>query len=640
MRLATCSFVLAFFILGHSYTLHAEPSDPPILLNLAEAARESYVGKARVIAQSQPLSVNTGWIIFSNNGKRVILYYMTKLVLLNAETGKILGEISYPDKVEGAPNHIHKAEFSPNSKYVLVTTSYEPDPKRGFVDAAGTHFPKQGHIDILSSENLARVRSIPNIPDQNGDYIYYAVTDNDESIIYLEHDPALTIRDYWPTKSRVKSCRKCIDVFSITKEGIKSGKKVWSNRVKESDVYVPSYTIAVSSDQKQAAIAADTRLITYDLSSGAELHRFDLEVDDPEHHRNDNMVYDQSGDYLYLEGYTGSGEDKWFVIEYSMLKRKFRIIKTVHQLYALIRAGDKILGVGQLKNVLITPGSSIKEIKKEYAKIISYPSRFVAASEQGGCERVTIRDSMTNELIQRIDLPVKGDWCDFELSPDGSRYATLHNSILTIYSSPFTTERPVSGKIIDQKSGSPIPDSEVEISFLGDYEGSRSILLKTDSEGRFAFVLPDVDIELTFRASGYSFETLLFKESASWKQSTIPLIPLKKGEKFVAKNILFDTGKATLRPESRKEILRAVKVFKENKDISIEIKGHTDSVGDAAANTALSLERANTVLDFMIKEGIKAERLNVTGVGSKEPVASNSSEEGRALNRRIEFILK
>lgn len=114
----------------------------------------------------------------------------------------------------------------------------------------------------------------------------------------------------------------------------------------------------------------------------------------------------------------------------------------------------------------------------------------------------------------------------------------------------------------------------------------------------------------------------------------------KVGVTFELKNIFFDLGKATLREESKKELDKLFEILS-NSDIVIELGGHTDSIGKEEANQMLSQERVNSVRTYLTNKGIKEARLVAVGYGEKLPVASNSSEEGRQLNRRVEVkILK
>jgi outer membrane protein OmpA-like peptidoglycan-associated protein len=84
---------------------------------------------------------------------------------------------------------------------------------------------------------------------------------------------------------------------------------------------------------------------------------------------------------------------------------------------------------------------------------------------------------------------------------------------------------------------------------------------------------------------------------------------------------------------------QAVKLL-QNPAVRIEVAGHTDSVGNDAYNQLLSERRANTVRDFLISRGVPADRLTVKGYGETDPIADNSTEEGRAKNRRVGLRIK
>jgi OmpA-OmpF porin, OOP family len=73
---------------------------------------------------------------------------------------------------------------------------------------------------------------------------------------------------------------------------------------------------------------------------------------------------------------------------------------------------------------------------------------------------------------------------------------------------------------------------------------------------------------------------------------------------------------------------------------NIEVEGHTDAIGEPAANQSLSEKRAQAVVDYLVKAGLPATRFTAVGYGSTQPVATNDTEEGKAQNRRIEFVVK
>ncbi len=109
------------------------------------------------------------------------------------------------------------------------------------------------------------------------------------------------------------------------------------------------------------------------------------------------------------------------------------------------------------------------------------------------------------------------------------------------------------------------------------------------------------------------------------------------GNKIILKNIFFDFGKSTLRPESTNELERLTKLLNDIPTLKIEISGFTDSKSSAEFNLKLSESRAKSVVDYLVKANIKAERLTFVGYGKEQPIASNDTDEGRQLNRRTEF---
>ena len=112
---------------------------------------------------------------------------------------------------------------------------------------------------------------------------------------------------------------------------------------------------------------------------------------------------------------------------------------------------------------------------------------------------------------------------------------------------------------------------------------------------------------------------------------------INKTGSVVLYGINFDTGKATLQAGSEAMLAEVVKLLKERTDWRFEIQGHTDNVGQKAVNLTLSEQRAKTVVDWLTTNGIAASRLVAKGYGDSNPVADNTSDEGRAKNRRVEL---
>ena len=104
--------------------------------------------------------------------------------------------------------------------------------------------------------------------------------------------------------------------------------------------------------------------------------------------------------------------------------------------------------------------------------------------------------------------------------------------------------------------------------------------------------------------------------------------------------IRFESGKADLSPDSVGLLDRLTETALRCPTANIEIAGHTDADGDATQNQALSEKRAQTVADYLVRGGLPANRFTSAGYGSTQPIAGNDTDEGKAQNRRIDFVVK
>ena len=118
------------------------------------------------------------------------------------------------------------------------------------------------------------------------------------------------------------------------------------------------------------------------------------------------------------------------------------------------------------------------------------------------------------------------------------------------------------------------------------------------------------------------------------------VLDLTKGATFSLEGILWDTAQATILPESLPILEKAYTALAANPEVKVLITGHTDNVGNDASNMTLSLNRANSVRSWLIEKGIDATRIRAEGRGETMPRATNDTEEGRAQNRRIEFVVE
>jgi len=113
---------------------------------------------------------------------------------------------------------------------------------------------------------------------------------------------------------------------------------------------------------------------------------------------------------------------------------------------------------------------------------------------------------------------------------------------------------------------------------------------------------------------------------------------LKKDGFVALSGILFDTGKAEIKPDSQPMLDEIVALLTNESSLKLSVEGHTDNVGDGRANRELSKRRAESVVKYLIGKGIAAKRLKSEGKGDTAPVADNRTEQGRAKNRRVELV--
>jgi OmpA-OmpF porin, OOP family len=113
---------------------------------------------------------------------------------------------------------------------------------------------------------------------------------------------------------------------------------------------------------------------------------------------------------------------------------------------------------------------------------------------------------------------------------------------------------------------------------------------------------------------------------------------LNKSGHMALYGIYFETAKATILPDSESVLGEVTKMLQQNPDIKVSIEGHTDNVGSATSNQTLSEKRAQAVVAWLTSHGIEASRLSAKGWGSSKPVEDNTTEDGRAKNRRVELV--
>lgn len=137
----------------------------------------------------------------------------------------------------------------------------------------------------------------------------------------------------------------------------------------------------------------------------------------------------------------------------------------------------------------------------------------------------------------------------------------------------------------------------------------------------------------------YDHHTRCYIRNIRIAKGAVPLYDrMMTDGKFITYGITFDVGKSTIKPESMGEINRIVTLMKENPDLKFSVEGHTDSTGNEVSNQTLSEARSKAIVDKLVELGISTDRLTASGKGQSSPIADNGTDEGRAKNRRVEFV--
>lgn len=199
----------------------------------------------------------------------------------------------------------------------------------------------------------------------------------------------------------------------------------------------------------------------------------------------------------------------------------------------------------------------------------------------------------------------------------------------------------IKGKVFDKNTRKTIK-AEFE---LKDLTTGKSITksYSDSTDGTFLIcITPGKNYGLFVSAEKYMFYseninlTLTNSQQKPYEKD-IPLDKIMKGSRIILNNIFFETDSSNLKNNSQTELKKLISFMNINSSIKVEISGHTDNKGNSSHNLDLSNRRAKAVYEYLIKNSVKAERLSYKGFGQTMPIATNDTEEGRALNRRTEI---
>ncbi|MFZ9503789.1 MAG: OmpA family protein, partial [Cyclobacteriaceae bacterium] len=197
----------------------------------------------------------------------------------------------------------------------------------------------------------------------------------------------------------------------------------------------------------------------------------------------------------------------------------------------------------------------------------------------------------------------------------------------------------VKGRVVNAETEKPVK-ARIELINLKT-NASLSYVYSDSLNGNYLMVLTrGSDYGLFVTAPGYLYKSQHFNltnEDPEQLVIDLRLSPVHAGSSMVLQNIFFDYDSYALKQESLPELEKATRFLRENPSIRIEISGHTDNTGTETKNQSLSVNRAKSVADQLIRSGIDGSRIKASGYGSSRPVVPNDTEAGRQRNRRIEF---
>lgn len=201
------------------------------------------------------------------------------------------------------------------------------------------------------------------------------------------------------------------------------------------------------------------------------------------------------------------------------------------------------------------------------------------------------------------------------------------------------TEALIKFVVVDKEKQVPIPGIVISLTAP---DGAKYHTAETDAEGYSEVLVPiGQKYDLVYLSLGRQDVTANVAVPDEPRKTIKLTLRYKRFEqesepRFVLDGVQFDTGKATLRPESFPRLDGIAEYLKHKPSSRIQISGHTDDVGNPKTNKLLSEQRARACRDYLISQGIDGSRIEAVGYGSERPIATNTTPEGRQANRRIE----
>lgn len=307
-------------------------------------------------------------------------------------------------------------------------------------------------------------------------------------------------------------------------------------------------------------------------------------------------------------------------------------------------------------------GELINTDADELAPYIHYDGQtlYFSSDRYGGLGNLDLYmvDIQSNDTAVNLGFPINDheNQMNLVIEPNGDRIYTSNYSKETNYDiisfdlpehlKPLTTICK-NGLVVDRITKEPIEGAKVDVTNTSQIEDSAFSLIEdvynryseTNYKGEFTMCLPiDFSYGITVMAEGY----MIYSDCAVMLQDTgvmyVELDKVEVGTVSIVRNINFEHDSYHLAETSLVELKSVAKMIQQNRGRKFEICGHTDDVGLASYNQALSERRAKQVYDYLLSIGVEESSVSYTGYGSTRPISDNDTEEGRASNRRTEII--
>jgi len=291
-----------------------------------------------------------------------------------------------------------------------------------------------------------------------------------------------------------------------------------------------------------------------------------------------------------------------------------------------------------LKDVKFMAGLNYEAWLKDYVSMGIYPYYTRLVADQVSPVEVTMHDYETTIVgaeIQARFRPTKGAVINFK---DGALHRIAPYAQIGVGAAYIDNNVQMDGKFAFLA-----PTAGLGLSFQTKWnidlelgvQLDHAVSDKVDNADNGSFLqdshfMPYLGIGYTFGKKGGSSNAIvsrLLRNVVSMEQD------------FTLDGVQFEFDSSKLTSDAKVVLQEVIEAMKKHPNVRLEIQGHTDNVGDPSYNITLSQERAQAVKDHMVENGISATRLTTNGFGENKPIASNATAEGRALNRRIEFVI-